>query len=214
MFPYIVTRTFSLLDGLSQPKHIYKRLVATGINSCALTDHGSISGCVTFVKQLKDLEKEHEKETGKEFKVKPILGCELYISPTEAILKDVENKRTNHLVVLAKNIDGWRSLIQAVSTSNGPDYFYHKPRLDRRLLAGIAKPGNLIAFSGHMGSHMSDILFVEPKMAFNAKTADEARGMLKPDWQKQATELAKQYRDIFGPDNFFLEIQLIVCLFS
>ncbi len=188
---------FSLLDGLSQSKHIVKRLNNISIDTCALTDHGSISGCVVFAKAMK--------EAGK----KAILGCELYISPTEAILKDTENKKTNHLVVLAKNLDGWRSLIQAVSTSNGPDYFYHKPRLDRKLLADIAKTGNLIAFSGHMGSHMADILFKDPKMAFNAKTVEEARGLLDSSWHKFGVSIAKQYRDIFGPDNFFLEIQLI-----
>lgn len=207
--PLHVHSHYSLLDGLSQPKHIFKRLVDTGITTCALTDHGSISGCVTFVKQMKDLAAELKEDTGQEVKIKPILGCELYISPTEAVLKDKDNAKTNHLVVLAKNLAGWQSLIQAVSTSNSPDHFYHKPRLDRRLLSEFAKDGNLIAFSGHMGSHMSDILFTEPKLAFNAKTEAEARGLLKPDWQKQASMLANQYIDIFGKDNFFLEIQLI-----
>lgn len=194
--PLHVHSHYSLLDGLSKCDTIAKRIEKIGVNSCAISDHGSLSGCVQFVKAMKKVGK------------KPILGCEFYVSPTDASIRDKENRHTNHLVVLAKNLQGWKQLIKMTSEANKPELFYHKPRLDKTLLAKYAD-GNLISFSGHLGSHMAEILFVEPKLAFNANTVEQAKGLLKTDWEAQGVALALEYQEIFGKGNFKIEIQLI-----
>ena len=176
---------YSLLDGLSKPQQIADRCEALGYTSCALTEHGNLAGCVDFMKALKKK------------KIKPILGCELYLSPQDPTIKDVTNGKHAHLCVLAKNLAGWRSLIQTVSYSNNPDFFYRKPRLSLEKLAPFAKDGNLIAFSGHMGSELANIVFAEPKLAYSATTYDAAKMLVHPEWEKRATELAGKYFEIF-----------------
>lgn len=142
--------------------------------------------------------------------MKPILGCEFYVSEKDATIKDPTNDKPHHLCVLAKNLQGWKNLIWASSASNHPDYFYRKPRLDLERLGSHAG-GNWIAFSGHPGSQLANKLFANPKLAYGAKTYDEAKSYIK-DWKNLKGELvalARQHEDLFGKGNFFLERQLI-----
>lgn len=216
---------YSLLDGLSKPSQIAQRCNELGYTACAISDHGNISGCVGFMKAMKDVCKCGQLKVmhdsgGKcrldngcmEFRknsIKPILGCEFYMSPKDPAIKEVENGKHAHLCVLAKNQVGWKMLIQAVSYSNNPDFFYRKPRLSLDKFAPFAMTGNLIAFSGHMGSELANVIFADPKLAYAARTYEEAKALVHPDWEKRATELAGKYIQIFGAENFFIEIQLI-----
>lgn len=193
---------YSLLDGLSKPDKIAKVCVDNGYKSCAITDHGSISGAVAFSEALRGVcancgeqKKKHKgnecpngNTTFSKAELKPILGCELYVPEGNAA--DKENfgrSETNHLVVLAKNPAGWKQLITAVSHSNDDDVFYYKPRLDLDMLSQYL--GDMIGFSGHLGSHLAKI----------AKT-----GVVS-----DVVKSAKLYEDRFGKGNFFIEIQRI-----
>jgi len=189
---------YSLLDGLSKPSQVADRCSELGYTSCAITDHGTISGAVSFVRAMK------------EKNIKPILGCEFYIS-SNAKLRAKENRLLSHLVVLAKNITGWNKLIEATSRSNEEDVFYFKPRLDLDLLSEIVKEaeGSLVAFSGHPGSDLSNVLFKDVKRAYSAKSYNQSAKYLKRDWKQKAIFLAAKYLKIFGKGNFFIEIQLI-----
>tara|TARA_Y100000361_G_scaffold2320_1_gene2024 strand:- start:32676 stop:34322 length:1647 start_codon:yes stop_codon:yes gene_type:complete len=109
--------------------------------------------------------------------------------------------------VLAKNKQGWDNLIQAVSKSNDEENYYYKPRLDLSTLGQFSD--NLIAFSGHLGSDLANAIFVDVKSAYNAVTIDEVKRYTHPEWDKKVLEIANKYRDIFGKDNFFIEIQTI-----
>lgn len=169
---------YSLLDGLSKPVQIAQRCSKIGATSCAITDHGSISGSVQFYSSMKKA------------KIKPILGCEVYICDNDARIQSKENNRLSHFILLAKNYAGWKSLIKIVSESNRPDIFYHKPRLDFDMLAKMLD-GNIIGFCGHLGSSLANIL---------ANQVDAI---------KIGNEFVAKMKDIFGPDNFFLEAQLI-----
>lgn len=196
-FPAHVHSDASLLDAISTPEKIAEHIVKLGLPGCAITDHGDLGNTVEFFEEMKKVNK------------KPVLGCEMYISDQDATIKEKEN-RTSHLVVLAKNLNGWKSLLSATSDANKLDVFYKKPRLDLDKLSVHAKDGNLISFSGHMGSALSDVLFIEPKLAYNQKYANsELSSLLKPDWKKKAIELAGRHLDIFGKDNFYIEIQLM-----
>ncbi len=173
----------SLLDGLSKPSSIADRCVEIGVKACALTDHGNISGAVKFYSAMK--------KAG----VKPILGCELYICDQDASIKDASNKKLSHFLVLAKNLQGWKSLVRLVSESNNPDLFYFKPRLNLERLEKYCR-GNLIGVCGHLGSYLAD------------KILDDKNELI-PDYLTVGIEAVKKLHSIFGPENVFLESQLI-----
>jgi DNA polymerase-3 subunit alpha len=133
-----------LLDGLQKANQIVERCVELGYTSCALTDHGSISGSIDFIKEC-------EKKG-----IKPIVGIECYVAESGASLKEKENK-VSHQVILAKNYQGWLKLIQLVSRSNDKDNFYYKPRIDVDMMMDLCD-SNLISFSGHFGSTLQNII--------------------------------------------------------
>lgn len=195
-FPLHVHSHYSLLDGLSKADQIAKRVTDMNFAGSALTDHGTIAGSVSFLKAMKKAKK------------KAILGCEFYLSQLDATIHDNSNASHSHLCVLARNLEGWRGLIQATSESNRPALRYRKPRLDLNRLAAFAK-GNFIAFSGHMGSDLANVIFLEPRVAYSAKSVDEAKALARPEWWKHAINLAGKYQELFGKGNFYIEIQVI-----
>ncbi len=119
----------------------------------------------------------------KEAGIKPIIGCEVYLT-NDYLKKDAKNKRLAHLVLLAQNNQGYRNLLKLVSKSY-LEGFYYKPRVDKRLLKKYSD--GLISLSGCL--------------------AGEIAQLLKAGQDKRAKDEALAYREIFGEDNFFLEIQ-------
>jgi DNA polymerase-3 subunit alpha len=195
-FPLHNHSHFSLLDGLSKPEQIAARIAECGYGGAALTDHGTISGSPAFLKAM----------TKK--KLKPILGCEFYLCQQDATIRSQENAALSHLCVLAKNQDGWKNLMRASSASCRPEVSYRKPRLDLGRLAAFSN-GTFIVFSGHMGSDLANVCFQEPKLAYGARSYDEARGLVAPDWEARVTAAIRRYQSLFGKENFYLEIQLV-----
>lgn len=186
--------TYSLLDGLPKPSRMAERCADIGASACALTDHGSVSGSVQFIKEMNKVG------------IKPILGCEFYINKDNPEIS--KRPKNDHLVVLSKSEMGWRDLVSLVSLANSKDHFKGKPRLKLGEFEDFSN-GNLIAFSGHIGSELSTCLFDEGKDVFKAKNEKEVRECLHPDYMKRAIALAEYYQKIFGKGNFFIEIQLI-----
>ncbi len=184
----------SLLDGLSKAEQLVSRAKELGQKSIALTDHHSLAGIPSFFKACKDSE------------IRPILGCELYVPLQDSTIKTPENRSTPHLPILAKNLRGWQSLMRLVSESNKKENYYYKPRLDIDKIAKYA--GDLICFSGHPGSQIADSIFAEPKLAYRSKTYEEAKSYTDSNWEAKVMALVSKYQDIFGKENFFLEIQL------
>lgn len=178
--PLHVHSHYSLLDGLSRPNQIADRCHKIGVKSCAITDHGSISGAVQIHTTLKAK------------KIKPILGCELYLSFGDCADKTKSNLDLTHFLVLAKNLEGWKNLITIVSASNNPENYYRKPRLCIDKLADLVSHNNLVAFCGHMGSYIADLIIQNPD-----------------NYKKHCIDFIDKMKEIFGRDNFFLESQLM-----
>lgn len=162
---------YSLLDGLSKPADLVKRAKEQGSPAIAITDHGVLYGAVEFYKEAK--------KAG----IKPIIGCEMYITP-DRFVKDNSTKKSNHLLVLAKNQQGYKNLMALVTTAH-LEGFYYKPRVDHKILK--EKSEGLIATSGCM-------------------IGEIPQALLANDEEKARTLIA-QYQDIFGVDNFYLEVQ-------
>jgi DNA polymerase-3 subunit alpha len=163
---------YSLLDGACDLTKLMERVAALGQKSVAMTDHGNIYGAVHFF------------DAAKKQGIKPILGCELYISKKEDHRAPGEGDDNNHLLVLAENEEGYRNLMRITSEAslNG---FYRKPRVSKRYLAENAK--GLIGFSGCLSGELCEEL-------------------LAGNYEK-ARSVAQQYEEIFGKGNFYLEIQ-------
>jgi DNA polymerase-3 subunit alpha len=177
--PLHVHSHYSLLDGLSKPAQIAQRCADIGVESCAITDHGTISGSVQFYQSMKAKN------------IKPILGCEIYLSHQDANIKSKENSKLSHFLLLSKNLKGWKNLIKIVSESNTIDNFYRKPRLDLNQLQSLLD-GNIIGICGHLGSYLADVL---------SSSRDTVT--------KEGVETVARLKDIFGKNNFFLESQLM-----
>ena len=163
---------YSLLDGSGKIENLISRAKELGMDSIAITDHGVMYGCVAFYKEAI--------EQG----IKPILGCEVYVAAKSMDIKlnDKENS-THHLVLLVKNEEGYKNLMEIVSEASIRG-FYYKPRVDHDFLREHSE--GLIALSACLGGEVQ-------------------YWHLKDNYEK-AKEVALLYNDIFK-EGFYLEIQ-------
>ena len=121
---------YSLLDGQASISKLLKKATADGMRGMAVTDHGNMMGIKEFTNACKKLNKERKEQGLEPFK--PIIGCEMYVAPNrkESKEKELGDNVRYHLIVLAKNLKGYRNLIKLVSRS-WVDGFYGRPRTDR-----------------------------------------------------------------------------------
>lgn len=135
---------FSLLDGLTRVPDLVDFVKSTGMQSVAMTDHGTLSGAIEFYKETT--------ENG----VKPILGIETYVAARKHTDKDPQkDKARHHLILLAMNNTGWQNLMR-LSTKANLDGFYYYPRIDHDLLEEYNE--GIIALSACMGGEVGDAL--------------------------------------------------------
>lgn len=125
-------------------------------------------------------------EAAKSRGIKPILGYEAYVAQHSRLDKESKNgkEKLGHITLLAENNEGYRNLLK-LTTSAYLEGFYYKPRIDKALLRTLSK--GIICLSGCMTSEINRYLTNK-----------------RPE---EALNVAKEYRDIFGPDHFFLEVQ-------
>ena len=129
---------YSLLDGSTRINLLPQRVKDLGMGAVALTDHGNMYGAIAFYKACKDAG------------VKPILGCEVYISEKDMTVKDKTNKRF-HLILLAENNEGFKNIMKIVSIGYVEGYYY-KPRVDKEVLRKYSK--GIIATSACLGGEV------------------------------------------------------------
>ncbi len=143
-FVHIHTHShYSLLDGIATIDSIISKLDENEQDSAALTDHGSLSGTISFIQKMIAKKK------------KPIIGIEMYICKDSPTKKDGSNRSLSHMLLYAKNTNGWRSLIRLVSNSNSPDHFYYRPRISHKELEDCSS--DLLCCTGHLGSTLGNI---------------------------------------------------------
>ena len=137
---------YSLLDGACEIGELTDEAARRGMPAVAVTDHGNLFAAANFY---------HKATT---HGVKPIIGCEVYVAPDNHKNRGAEAERSNHLVLLCENDEGYRNLIKLVSTGF-LDGFYYKPRVDHELLAKHSK--GLIALSACLRGEVADALMSE-----------------------------------------------------
>lgn len=167
---------YSLLDGMlrisenHKPSKFLKSLVEQGIPAIAMTDHGNMYGALDFY------------ESARGAGIKPIVGCEFYI--TEGKYTEKDKSRTGHLTLLARNHEGYLNLMK-LNSHAWVDGFYYHPRIDKELLAKHS--GGLLCLSGCLKGFLSQ--YVREEGGF-----------------EKACALAKEYEDIFGKGNYYIEL--------
>ena len=165
---------FSLLDGANRIKDIPARAKELGMDSIAITDHGVMYGVIDFYKACK-------KEG-----IKPIIGCEVYVVPRGRTRHDKEpgvDNKYNHLILLAKNMQGYRNLSKLVSIGFTEGYYY-KPRIDYEVLEKYSE--GLICLSACLAGAVNQALL-------NGR-------------EEEAEDIANWHRGVFGED-YYIEIQ-------
>lgn len=182
---------YSLLDGMIHTKDLIRRCTELGMSSVAITDHGNVFAAIEFMVNVKkhnkgvlEWNREHPDEPKPVFK--PILGCEIYLSPTPIDVKKQlpgRNKYT-HLVLLCENNIGWENLIKIVSRGH-LDGFYYKPRVDMATLREFSE--GLICLTGCVSGPLNEWIL--------------------QDQPEKAEEVLLELIDIYGRDNLFVELQ-------
>jgi len=162
---------YSILDGAAAIKPLIKRAKALGMNAIAITDHGNMYGVKNF------------HDTATDAGVKPILGCEVYVVKNR-FEKDKDEKAGDHLILLAKNLEGYHNLCKMVSYSF-TEGFYYKPRIDKQLIEQYHE--GLICCSACLGGEV-------PQAIMHNDIEEAERVVL---W----------FKNIFGED-YYLELQL------
>ncbi|KKT75892.1 MAG: polymerase III subunit alpha protein [Microgenomates group bacterium GW2011_GWA2_44_7] len=164
---------YSLLDGLSKTREIVRRVKELGMSSVALTDHGSMSGAVEFYKNAVKEE------------IKPILGVEAYITNRDHRIKESRSESgSHHLVLLAKNNEGYRNLMELTTIAHLEGYYY-KPRFDKDTFTKHTK--GIVASSACMKGEIASLL-------------------IEGEYDK-AKETARWFSQLLGEDNYYLEVQ-------
>ena len=163
---------FSLLDGANRIKDLPVRAKELGMDAMAITDHGVMYGVIDFYKACK-------KEG-----IKPIIGCEMYVAPRSRFDKDpVLDKQYNHLILLAKNNQGYKNLSKLVSIGFVEGYYY-KPRIDLEVLEKYHE--GIICLSACLAGAVS-------------------QAIINGNMEK-AEEVALWHKNVFK-DDYYIEIQ-------
>lgn len=171
--PLHVHSQYSILDALASVEAIAEGSKKFGLPACALTDHGNLFGAVEFYKACKDV------------KVKPLIGCEVYVAPGSRLDKKKEYgaKTAFHLGLIAKNKTGYQNLCKLSSIGFIEGFYYH-PRIDKELLASHSE--GLICLSG----------------CLRGKVAHE----VLQGTSESLNEEIQWLKNLFGED-FYLELQ-------
>lgn len=173
MFTHLHVHThYSILDGACKINQLIDRAKELGMNSIAITDHGNMYGVLDFVK--------YANEVG----IKPIIGVETYVARESVTSKVKKEDRSGyHLVLLAKNMKGYKNLIQLVSKSF-IEGFYYTPRIDREWLKEYSE--GIIALTACLGGEIPQLI-----QNNNIKEVEKTIGF---------------YKEVFN-DDFYLELQ-------
>ncbi|MBU2103134.1 MAG: DNA polymerase III subunit alpha [Candidatus Omnitrophota bacterium] len=164
---------YSLLDGACILERLIEKAAKFKLPALAITDHGNIYGAIKFYKLCMDKG------------VKPIIGCEAYIAPGSRLKKEYKpNEKTNHhLILLAKDEEGYHNLVRLVSLGH-LDGFYYRPRIDKEILTQYSK--GLIGLSACLKGEVASAIVA---------------GRIN-----DAYKIADEYLNIFGRGNFYLEV--------
>ena len=173
---------YSLLDGAIRLGDLIATVRSYGMGAVAMTDHGNMAGALEFYTMAQ--------KAG----INPIIGCEVYLAPKSRLDRQVrvegdaggngDDDRSHHLVLLARDLVGYKNLMKLVSIGH-LEGFYYKPRIDKEVLR----------------------LHCEGLIGLSACLKGEIASFILRGQMSQARKAAREYAEIFGPEGFYLELQ-------
>ncbi|MCI0538577.1 MAG: PHP domain-containing protein, partial [Verrucomicrobiales bacterium] len=166
---------YSLLDGAARLDPLLERAHELKFPAMAITDHGAMYGAIDFY------------QAARAKGIKPIIGCEVYVAPGSRLDKKTSSGGKDvyhHLVLLAKDEQGYQNLMSLVTAAH-LEGFYYKPRVDKEILA--ARHHGLIALSGCLASEIPELI--------------------QRDQLAQARDAIDWFKQTLGAENFYLELQ-------
>ncbi|MDE5957334.1 MAG: PHP domain-containing protein, partial [Muribaculaceae bacterium] len=171
---------YSILDGMAPVAKLVDKAIANGQRAMALTDHGNMFGIKEFVNYCNKINSGKEPEE----RFKPIIGCEMYMAPETMYNKrGRQDHKAYHLIVLAKNLNGYHNLIKLVSRAY-TEGFYYRPRTEHKELLKYHE--DLIVCSACLGGEI-------PQLILDGEI-------------EKAERQVKWFHDLFG-DDYYLEMQ-------
>ena len=171
---------YSILDGMAPVAKLVDKAIANGQRAMALTDHGNMFGIKEFVNYCNKINSGKEPED----RFKPIIGCEMYMAPETMYNKrGRQDHKAYHLIVLAKNLNGYHNLIKLVSRAY-TEGFYYRPRTEHKELLKYHE--DLIVCSACLGGEI-------PQLILDGEI-------------EKAERQVKWFHDLFG-DDYYLEMQ-------
>jgi DNA polymerase-3 subunit alpha len=182
MIPFVhlhVHSQYSILDGQAPVKELVNKAIADGMRGMALTDHGNMFG----IKELHDYVAKLNKKRGENEKFKPIFGCEVYVANKDRHEHLDKRDIGRHLILLAKNLQGYKNLIKIVSHA-WTEGFYSHPRTDHSELEKYHE--GIICCSACLGGEV-------PQLIMNNR-------------MREARETIQWFKSVFG-DDYYLELQ-------
>ena len=182
MIPFVhlhVHSQYSILDGQAPVKALVDKAIANGMRGMAITDHGNMFG----IKEFHDYVTKLNKKRGDDEKFKPIFGCEVYVANKDRHEHIDKRDIGRHLILLAKNLKGYKNLIKIVS-HGWTEGFYSHPRTDHSELEKYHE--GIICCSACLGGEV-------PQLIMNGQ-------------MNQARESIQWFKNVFG-DDYYLELQ-------
>jgi DNA polymerase-3 subunit alpha len=164
---------YSMLDGAVRIPELMKRVKDLGMPAVAMTDHGNLYGAIEFYQEAQKA------------KIKPIIGCEAYLSPGSMMEKKdiVGRKRSSHLTLLAADNEGYANLVKLITKGHLEGLYHGKPRVDKAALAEHSQ--GLICLSGCISGEVNEFI--------------------RSDREEEARKSVREFKDIFG-DRLYLEM--------
>ena len=182
MIPFVhlhVHSQYSILDGMAPVKALVDKAIADGMRGMAITDHGNMYG----IKEFHDYVAKLNKKRGDDEKFKPIFGCEVYVANKDRHDRNDKRDNGNHLILLAKNLQGYKNLVKIVSHAWTEGMYYH-PRTDHSELEKYHE--GIICCSACLGGEV-------PQMIMGGRL-------------QEARETIQWFKSVFG-DDYYLELQ-------
>lgn len=176
---------YSLTKSIVRSDRLVEKAKELDIKTLILADINSMSGSVDFLKECKD--------------IKPIIGVTLSL-----ITEDLAAKGGT-ITLLAKNLNGWKSLLKIVSKANEPQYFKDHPQIPLSVIDELTYDDSLIVLTGGYNSHLANLM-VNHEGRF-AKTFEEVKGFANNGWVETCSEEIEYLKAVFGDNNVYLEIQ-------
>ncbi len=188
---------YSILDGMSKIPQLVDKALANGMRGMAITDHGNMFGIKEFFDYANKVNKGRKKEGLEPFK--PIFGCEMYVARhnKEDMVAANGDRSGNHLIVLAKNFDGYKNLIKLVSRA-WVDGNYVRPRTDKKDLEMFKD--NLVVCSACLAGEPQELVRRALRLG---KFADEP--LTSEELLRMADDSVAWYKRVFG-DDYYMEL--------